>query len=110
MRAAAVDRNQAAVVAALRKIGCKVYVCSSFGKGFPDLLVGFPDRTLAYVEIKDGSKPPSARKLTPDQVKFHAEWYGWPLFVVTSVDEALGLVHESKLSMNHGLSGFVDKE
>ena len=110
MRAAAVDRNQAEIVKALRKSGCRVYVCSSFGKGFPDLLVGLPDRTLAYVEIKDGSKPPSARKLTPDQVKFHAEWYGWPLFVVTSVDEALGLVQESRLSTNHGQRGNVDEE
>jgi len=106
MKAARVDENQKAIVAALRKIGCKVYVSSSFGQGFPDLIVGVPggERSILLVEVKDGGKPPSARKLTPDQVKFHAEWYGWPLFVVNSVDEALGLVHESKLSTNHGLS------
>ena len=88
------DRNQAEIVKALRKIGCKVYVSSSFGQGFPDLIVGVPggERSILLVEVKDGSKPPSARKLTPDQVKFHAEWYGWPLFVVTSVDEALALI------------------
>ena len=109
MRAAKVDANQRAIVAALRKAGCRVYVSSSFGKGFPDLIVGFPGReTIALVEIKDGSKPPSARKLTDDQVTFHAEWYGWPLFVVTSVDEALGLVQESRLSTKNGQLGNVD--
>ena len=111
-RSARVDENQERVVAALRKIGCKVYVSSSFGQGFPDLIVGIPaangERQILLVEVKDGSKPPSARKLTPDQVKFHAEWYGWPLFVVTSVDEALGLVQESRLSTKNGQLGNVD--
>ena len=40
------------------------------------------------MEVKDSSKPPSARKLTPAQVIFHAGWKG-AIYVVTSSDEAL---------------------
>lgn len=91
MRAARVDANQSAVVDALRAIGCKVYVASSFGQGFPDLIVGHRGR-LMLLEVKDGDKPPSARKLTPDQVRFHAEWTGLPLYVVDSVEAAIKTV------------------
>jgi Holliday junction resolvase len=91
MRAAKVDANQAEIVAALRKAGCKVYVASSFGQGFPDLVCLCEGR-IFLLEVKDGSKPPSARKLTPEQVKFHAEWDGGPVHVVDSVDAALAAV------------------
>ncbi len=94
-RAAKVDDNQAAIVAALRQAGCGVLDLSAVGKGCPDLLVhppAFPAcRVAVLMEIKDGGKPPSARKLTPAQVKFHAEWKGW-IHTVTSADEALAAV------------------
>lgn len=87
-RAARVDANQSAIVAALRKCGCRVESLAAVGNGIPDLLVmrGF---RLFLLEIKDGSKVPSARKLTPDQVKWHAEWAGAPLAVVETVEQAL---------------------
>jgi hypothetical protein len=87
-RAAKIDANHAEIVAALRKIGCKVQSLAAVGAGVPDLLVmrGF---RLYLVEIKDGNKPPSARKLTPEQAKWHQEWAGAPLVVVTSVEEAI---------------------
>lgn len=57
------------------------------GGGCTDLAVGF--RGVNYmIEVKDGSKPPSARKLTPDQVDWHGEWRG-QVCVVKSVQEAL---------------------
>lgn len=43
------------------------------------------------MEVKDGSKPPSARKLTPDEARWHAQWKG-PVFVVNNVSEALAAV------------------
>jgi len=43
------------------------------------------------MEIKDGSKPASARKLTKAQEKFHAEWNG-PIYIVTSIDEAFDAI------------------
>lgn len=92
MRAARVDANQETVVKALRAIGCKVYVSSSFGQGFPDLVVLTPRRSIVLLEVKDGNKPPSARKLTPDQEKFHELWDGGPVYVVATVDEAINAV------------------
>lgn len=94
-RAAKVDANHAAIVAALRDAGCGVLDLSAVGKGCPDLLVHpptFPEcRMAVLMEIKDGAKSASRRKLTPAQVKFHAEWKGW-IHTVTSVDEALKAV------------------
>lgn len=92
-RAAKTDANQTEIVKALRDAGCNVLSLAGVGDGCPDLLVSKPvyPWTLYLLEIKDGAKPPSARKLTPDQKKFHAKWTG-PIYVVTSVDEALSVV------------------
>jgi len=92
-RAAKVDDNQREIVQALRHCGASVMDTSAVGKGFPDLVVGWHGLNL-LVEIKDGSKPPSHRKLTPAQVEFHGAWRG-QVCVVTSVDEALALVSAS---------------
>jgi hypothetical protein len=54
----------------------------------PDLLVGYRNKT-ALIEVKDGSKPPSARQLTPDQQKWHRKWNGGTLAVVCDVESAL---------------------
>lgn len=86
-QAARVDANQAEIVAALRKAGAKVEHMHAMGGGFPDLLVMWRG-VLTLLEVKDGNKPPSARKLTPDQVKWHAEWKEC-VFVVESVEQAL---------------------
>jgi hypothetical protein len=41
------------------------------------------------MEVKDGDKVPSARKLTEAEQKFFNEWEGGLLVVVNSVQEAL---------------------
>lgn len=86
-RAARVDDNHPQIVDALRGIGATVQSLATVGKGCPDLLVGYRGINL-LLEIKDGSKPPSARRLTPDEEAWHATWRG-PVAVVESVDEAL---------------------
>ncbi len=85
--ARAVDANQPAIVKALRNAGVKVRVTSQLGKGFPDLLC-FRKATglLRLLELKDGSKKPSARKLTEDEEEFAREF---PVWVVKDVTEAL---------------------
>jgi hypothetical protein len=94
-RAAKVDANQAEIAAALRTAGATVYSLAAVGNGIPDLLVGFRRGTW-LLEVKDGKKPPSARELTPDQVRFHSEWFGGPCMVVNSTEEALAAIGATK--------------
>jgi len=89
--AAKSDDNQKAVVKALRQAGCTVAVTSRAGDGFPDLVVGRSGVNL-LLEVKDGNKPPSARKLTPDQEQFHGTWSGQVAIVYTP-DDALRAVN-----------------
>jgi Holliday junction resolvase len=87
-RAARIDANQEQVVSALRAAGATVQSLAGVGVGVPDLLVGYQGKTL-LLEVKDGKKPPSERRLTEDQVRWHGAWRGGPLAVVDGVDAAL---------------------
>lgn len=88
MRNAKTDINHAEIRDALRSVpGCRVFDTARLGGGFPDLVVGFMGR-ISLLEIKDGSKPPSKRKLTPDEKRFHEQWEHLPVFVVNDVEEA----------------------
>lgn len=89
-RAGRTDANQVEIVATLRACGCSVLVLSSVGRGAPDLLVGRRGRNYA-LEVKDGAKPPSARRLTPDEQAWHDAWRG-QVAVVSTVTEALSAV------------------
>lgn len=80
------DANQDDIVSGLRAIGATVAITHMLGDGFVDIVVGF--RGFNYLlEIKDGSKPPSRRKLTPDEQTFHEGWNG-QIDIVESVDDA----------------------
>ncbi|KAF1009508.1 MAG: hypothetical protein GAK28_00146 [Luteibacter sp.] len=91
--AARVDDNHAEIVRALQRIGVYVVDCSHVGSGFPDLLVAFRG-VWTLIEIKDGDKPPSRRKLTPAQTIFHGEALakGCKVHVVENVDQAIQLL------------------
>ena len=89
-RNARVDDNHAEIVAAFEALGCSVISLAPMGRGVPDLLIGVSCRTY-LCEVKDGKKPPSARKLTPDEVRFQKSWRGqWTL--VESVDDVVEFV------------------
>jgi|LakMenEpi03Aug12_release.lakeMendotaPanAssembly.Ray.scaffolds.fasta_scaffold938824_2 hypothetical protein len=96
-RIAKTDANQPDIVSALRGVGASVCLLSQVGSGVPDLLVGFRGINL-LMEVKDGNKPPSSRKLTKDQEDWHSEWRG-QVVVVTTVEEAV-----SALSISSGQS------
>ena len=92
-RAAKTDDNQKEVVNLFRKLGWYVLVVSQL-KNCCDIIVSKNGYTCA-IEIKDGSKTPSARKLSPGEQKFKDEWQGeWRL--VESNDDVLNLNEEIK--------------
>jgi len=85
------DSNHAEIIKALRNIpNLSVFSTHEVGKGFPDIVIGY--KGINYlIEIKDGNKPPSARKLTPDEVKFHQEWSG-QISIIKNLDELLQII------------------
>lgn len=86
------DANQPDVVAALRAAGAKVCHLHAVGGGCPDLLVAFRGR-WCVIEVKDGAKPPSERKLTPAEEAWHEEFgQHAPVYICNDVDEALAAI------------------
>lgn len=85
-RAARIDANHVDVVKALRAVGCRVLSLAAVGKGVADLLILDRNGRLRLLEVKDGAKPPSGRRLTDAQERFHR---AWPVEVVTSPREAV---------------------
>ena len=88
-----VDENQRAIVERFRALGAEVAILSSLGNGVPDLIVCHPliPGWQCFVEVKDGNKKPSARRLTPDEERFHARWTG-NLVIISSTNEAETLI------------------
>jgi hypothetical protein len=75
-RAGRRDKNHGEVRQALRDVGCSVLDLGNVGEGCLDLLVATPGGRTLLMEVKDGAKVPSARKLTPKQERFIAGWKG----------------------------------
>ena len=72
-RDARTDANHAEVVKAFRSMGCLVLSLAPIGRDVPDLLVKCNGR-LCLVEVKDGKKPPSSRRMSIGQQAFADEW------------------------------------
>lgn len=87
MRARRTDANHAQIVAAFRKMGWSVLDLSAVGKGCPDLAIGKHGRTV-LVEIKDGEKSPSKRRLTPAECEFFSAWRG-DAVLVQDIEDAM---------------------
>jgi len=86
------DANHTEIVKNFRELGASVLDTAQLGKGAPDILIGYQGHNVA-IEIKDGSKPPSARLLTTDEAKFHDEWQGW-IEIVYTVDDVIRIISE----------------
>lgn len=84
--AAKKDANHKEIVEAFRLFGWSVLDISQL-KNCCDIFVSKNHNTIA-VEIKDGSKPPSARKLTPGELVFKDSWKGHYV-IVCSVGDVL---------------------
>ncbi len=90
-RASAVDANQPEIVEAIRKMGCSVQHLHTIGQGCPDLLIGISGKNI-LAEIKDGSKPPSSRKLTADEIIWHGLWRG-QVQIIDSIEHAIRAIN-----------------
>lgn len=75
MRAKKIDDNQNLIVKQLRKCGVSVAITSMLGNGFVDLVLGFRGRNY-LIELKDGNKSASRKRLTEDEKQFHDSWNG----------------------------------
>lgn len=84
------DANQKAIVIKFRKLGATVVNLSEVGRGIADLLIALPRQNMeayvAFIEVKDGTKPPSARKLTFDEQKFKDSWPGHYEIITSEAD------------------------
>ncbi|MGK0446521.1 MAG: hypothetical protein ACJA2M_000290 [Polaribacter sp.] len=85
-----VDSNQKYIVDGLRKFGATVLHTHTLKNAF-DVLVGYGGKDF-IIEIKDGKKPPSQRKLTPGELKFKNEWKGSEYYIVMSLEEAIRII------------------
>ena len=85
------DSNQKEIVAAFRNAGATVFHVHMVGHGFPDIIVGYHGKNY-LIEIKDGKKVKSARKLTPDEEIFHSTWRGH-VAIVESVEDVIKIIN-----------------
>lgn len=92
-RAAKTDANHQEIVRGLRATGCTVLDLSGVGQGCPDIMVGRAGINWLF-EIKDGKKPPSARKLTEAEQAFFQTWRG-NVQIVNSLDEAIDAINQT---------------
>tara|TARA_R110000782_G_scaffold10953_1_gene33805 strand:+ start:53 stop:340 length:288 start_codon:yes stop_codon:yes gene_type:complete len=92
IRAARKDSNHKEVVSAMEKIGASVIDLWQVKNAF-DVLALYRGKAF-IIEIKDGAKPPSARKLTEGEIKCKnkVERAGVDYHIIKSVQEAIDLI------------------
>jgi hypothetical protein len=89
---AKIDANQAEIVAALRSAGCAVQSLATIGNGCPDIIAARGNVNY-LIEIKDGNKPPSGRKLTDDEKAWHLYWSQFgQVAVAENIEQAFEIV------------------
>lgn len=81
-----IDNNHLEIVEALREVGATVQSLASIGRGCPDLLVGYHNKTYLF-EVKSGNNG-----LTSMEVKWIAGWEGRGVKIVRSAEQAIELI------------------
>lgn len=85
------DANHLEIKRALQSAGCTVFDGARVGQGFPDLVARKRGGPVVFLEVKDGTLPPSRRTLTLAEQAFQAQW-GDAYHVVLTAEEALQAV------------------
>ncbi len=84
------DANERGIIDAFEGLQCLVWqLCEEEPSDLLILIKGATHDRLRLVEIKDPSKPPSKRRLTPTQKRTHSVW---PIHVIQTVDQVVDLV------------------
>lgn len=85
------DANHKQILQLLKRIpNLSVFSTHILGKGFPDIVIGY--KGINYlVEIKDGNKVKSQKKLTEAETKFHEQWKG-QIMIAENIDEILKIL------------------
>ena len=91
MRACRVDANHKEIVEYFRGRCWSVLDIHTI-KNCCDIIVSRHGVTVA-IEIKDGTKPPSARKLTKGEVLFKDTWQG-QYYIITSIEDVDNMIKE----------------
>jgi hypothetical protein len=86
MRAKRRDANHKDIGDHLRTLGWSVLDIADHGDGVPDYAIA-KNGWAALLEVKDGSKPPSKRKLTDAEQRVKDNWQG-PYIIATSREDA----------------------
>jgi len=100
------DGNEAGIVKDLRARGYLVQTLHQ-GGGVPDLIVSNGPR-MVLVEVKDPAQPPSGRRLTPAQVRWHAEWRdagGADVYVCETVEQVMAALCSRRVDNNSSSFG-----
>lgn len=65
-------------------------ILSGVGNGVPDLMcsINHGKGPITLLEVKDGAKKPSARKLTGPEKEWHSLWHEH-VFTVRNLDECM---------------------
>lgn len=93
MRIRRTDKNHLPLMEQIRQIpGAEVLSIHTIGRGAPDLILGFAKRNY-LLEVKDPKQPPSKRRLTEDEEKFHKSWPG-SVHVVETLADVLRIINQ----------------
>jgi hypothetical protein len=87
------DANHAAIARLLQQVGAHVIDAAAAPTLGFDLLVAYRGK-IYIMEVKDGSKPPSERQLTPNEQEQQAALtrHGVMYHIVLSEDDALKVI------------------
>ena len=100
------DSNHPAIAARYRQHGCSVMDLADAGLSV-DLLIGCRGIDC-LVEVKDGEKPPSRRRLTTDEQELHDAWRGRKVRIIEYLDEVDAHVAELRREANEGLTRVLE--